>query len=688
MKRLVPDIRTAIGACFWYVAATLAMTWPLAAGIGRDIPWDLGDAVLNCWIMQWDADRILRILGGHFSAISGFWNANIFHPEPLALAYSEHLVGETIQILPVYALSGNVVLSYNVLFLSSFVLSGLGAYLLVRELTGSPRAGFVAGLLYAFAPYRIGQFSHVQVLCSQWMPFALFGFRRYFESGRRWALAGAAAALIAQNLSNGYFLFYFSPFVAAYVLYEIADRHRWADWRTWIELAVAAAVVVAAALPFLLPYQELRARGVAARPFGEVLQFSPDVYSYLTAHGAIRAWGGILRAFPKPEGDLFPSFTPVLLAITGVVLHASTLWRASRVAAPAPVPASSRAQPEPQGPSSRPIAGEPSAKPALARRLRHLVSVAAFALLALYSTLTALIVFTSGFALSIGPIGLRVQNMARTFRSAVYSGVVLLFASPRARRFVRGVPRSAVLFYAAALVMAAWLSLGPIVMSQGIRVAGDGPYGWLYSHVPGFDGLRVPARMAMIVALFLSVVAGYGCAGIERRFRRGGAVVLVAGLIFLAESTAAPIELNGTWQPGGLKRPEPMLRTGDSVPAVYTFVRSLPSDAVLVELPFGDEQYDMRYMLYSARHWRPLVNGYSGAFPTSFIANKAALGRVLQDPELAWKQLGRSGATHAIVHESAFENQDGASVSRWLAARGARLLVTIDADRVFELPRK
>jgi hypothetical protein len=76
----------------------------------------------------------------------------------------------------------------------------------VRELTGSARAGFVAGLLYAFAPYRIGQFSHLQVLSSQWMPFALYGFRRYFDTRRAWPLAGAAFALVLQNWSCGYFL--------------------------------------------------------------------------------------------------------------------------------------------------------------------------------------------------------------------------------------------------------------------------------------------------------------------------------------------------------------------------------------------------------------------------------------------------------------------------------------------------
>jgi hypothetical protein len=270
------------GAAASYTVIALILTWPLAAGLARDIPSDLGDSVLACWI------------------------------------------------LPVYALSGNIVLSYNLLFLSTFVLSGLGTFLLVRELTGSARAGFVAGLLYAFAPYRIGQFSHLQVLSSQWMPFALCGFRRYFATRRAWPLAGATAALVLQNWSCGYFLLSFTPFAAAYVLYEIADRGLWRDVRVWASLGVAASVVAGATVPLLMPYLELRRLGFAARPIDEVVRYSADVYSYLTAHQAQSWWGTVARAFPRPEGELFPSLIPMLLALAGIPAHARITWAVAR----------------------------------------------------------------------------------------------------------------------------------------------------------------------------------------------------------------------------------------------------------------------------------------------------------------------------------------------------------------------
>ena len=74
------------------------------------------------------------------------------------------------------------------------------------------------------------------------------GFRRFFVT-RRWTpLAGATLALIAQNLSNGYYLIFFAPFVAAYCVYELLDRRAWTDVRVLAGLAGAALATVVGVL--------------------------------------------------------------------------------------------------------------------------------------------------------------------------------------------------------------------------------------------------------------------------------------------------------------------------------------------------------------------------------------------------------------------------------------------------------
>ena len=652
-----------------YFFISLVFTWPLAAGLTRDIPWDLGDSLLNCWILGWDADHLVRFLSGDLHALQGFWNANIFYPEPLTLAYSEHLFAQAVQILPVYALTHNIILCYNLLFLSTFVLSGLGTFLFVREVTGNPRAGFVAGLIYAFAPLRVPQFAHLQVISSQWMPFALYGLRRYFDTRRVRPLVGAGVALVAQNLSCGYFLMFFEPCVVAYVMFEVAARRLWIDLKMWAAMGLTGISVGLATLPFLLPYLELRRLGFPARSYSEVVSYAADVYSYWTSPAESRLWGRAIRAFPKAEADLFPSITAVALAAAALVTSVRAAWSRSRGAA--------------------------AAAPALTLFV-YVVAAGC----ALYTLFLVLILTGHGFA-GIGPIQISVKSLTRNFQILTVALAALLVASPRARAFAANWAGSVAGFVLLTALVTFLLSLGPEIKTMGLALRGTAPYAFFYWHVPGFDGLRVPARYGMLVMVFLSIAAGFGAAEIEKeigsRFRRsrakttpdlffGRPIILLAGLFVVAESIAAPIMINGTGPEADYATPPPRMLTGDQTPPVYRYLKTLPSpQTVVAEFPLGQWTYELRYVYYSTAHWHPLINGYSGTFPLSYDIRAAVLRRPEEDPDSAWESLITSGATHAVVHERFYKEGRGQAVSQWLTNHRARLVAEFDGDKVFAL---
>ena len=52
--------------------------------------------------------------------------------------------------------------------------SGLAAYFLAFVLTRCHAASFVAGIAFAFAPYRLSHTQHLQLLSSYWMPVATY----------------------------------------------------------------------------------------------------------------------------------------------------------------------------------------------------------------------------------------------------------------------------------------------------------------------------------------------------------------------------------------------------------------------------------------------------------------------------------------------------------------------------------
>jgi hypothetical protein len=621
-----------------FCALSVALTWPLILGLGRDVPGDLGDSLLNMWILGWGAEHVPKLLTGAITW-SQFWNANIFHPDPLALALSEHLFGQTLQILPVYWLTGNIILCYNLLFISTFALSGFGTYLLVRDLTGDRRAAFIAGLVYGFLPYRIASVPHLQVMSSQWMPFALYGLNRFVTTGSRRGLAGGTAALVMQNWSCGYYLLYFAPFVPLFVIHRMWTEQKLKDVRIWASLAGAGVITLLCALPFLLPYQEAQRLFGFERSFGEIVLYSANVWSYITASENLTLFGKMLRFFPHGEGETFLGFMPWLLASVAVAGLVRSAFRRDALRA--------------------------SVSP-----WRRYVTV--FLCLAVITQLIAVmsVVLFGGF--DLGPISARTP--VRLLWQFVLALVLLLAISSRARVEGLRIIRSPVFFALAATILAMWLSLGPIPKAGDSLVSGFGLYNVLYEHVPGFNGVRAPARYAMIAGLFLAILAGFGTRSVlaQAPSRKPQALLLsILSLLILVEGAALPLELNRTWG-GSEATPPARMRSYADAPPVYRRVAALPAGTAITEFPFGDPAWEIRYVYYAASHWKPITNGYSGNFPATYSERLVRFRNRAKDPEAAWQSLKDSGTTHVVVHRNAFANTaDADTVESWLKTHGA-----------------
>jgi len=633
-----------------YCLLTIVLTWPLARGLTRDLPADLVDPLLNTWIVARDAGQLEYALAGHPRALSGFWNAPIFFPQPLALAYSEHLTAQALQALPVYAVSHNPILCYNLLFLSTFVLSAFGMFLLIREMTGHRSAAFLAGLAFGFAPYRVGSLPHLQVLSSAWMPFALYGFRRFFATRRVVPLAGGAAAWLAQNLSCGYYLLFFSPMAVLYLAWELTARRLWRDAKAVAQAAGAVGVVVAATLPFLLPYLELRRLGFSPRTIDETQRFSADVYGYFTADVHLRLWGSLARAWPSPEGSVFPGVAIVVLAAAAVAYA----WTSARL--------------------------DVAARPSSWTRAAGWTIAAACAIAA------ALLFGWSIRVPSAKPI-LKITDFNRVLLTTAAIAAVLIAASAYARGLARRLLASPAAFLLAITLLATAMSFGPVIVARG-RVVEEGTlYALCYRMVPGFDGVRVPARFAMIVAFGLAGLAGLGAEAIGHG-RRGLAIVWAACALVVLDGIAVPIPINAndtSYKQAHLAPLPGTLAPHDAPLPVYAFAARLPASSVLLELPLGEPAFDVRYMYYALGHGHPLVNGYSGGAPTSYLLLSETLKDFATSPDRAWHVLDTSGATHVIVHEDGYEPGRGRMVVEWLTAHGARTVGVFGADRVLAL---
>jgi hypothetical protein len=153
---------------------------------------------------------------------------------------------------------------------------------------------------------------------------------------------------------------------------------------------------------------------------------------------------------------------------------------------------------------------------------------------------------------------------------------------------------------------------------------------------------------------------------------------------FVLESLVAPLPLNG--EAVSLQYRYPPSSAPTAPTPLTRAIAALPADAVLLELPFGDTAWEIRYLYLSTYHWRRMVNGYSGDVPSRYVRTRDALYLLpAEGGDRAWQTIRQSGATHAIVHEDAYGPERAAAMRTWLEARGARAIGQVESASIYTL---
>ena len=270
---------------------------------------DLGDPLFSIWRMSW----VHRQLAGDPRP---FFDANIYHPTPLTLTMSDSMLLPAAANAALLDAGIGPVEAYNVLMLSTFFLSGLATYLLLRRLTGSSRAAFVGGLLYALYPYRFEHYSHLELQMTMWMPLALLFLHRFVESRRLRDILIAALCCAAQLYSSMYYGIFILLF-AAMVLGTWWSVVR-PPWRpVAAPVAVAGVVALVLVIPLARPY--LAAQAIKGdRETYVVRYYSAEIRDYLRPTPRLALYGGRLLPDIHPERALFPGVTPLVLTGLGL----------------------------------------------------------------------------------------------------------------------------------------------------------------------------------------------------------------------------------------------------------------------------------------------------------------------------------------------------------------------------------
>lgn len=317
-----------------YLGAACVLTWPLPFQLVSHLGAldGAGDPFLNLWILGWGMDAWLA---DPLAVLSGrVFDANIFHPAEGALTYSDHLLLQSLVMTPLYAVSGNLVLCYNVLLLLSIAASGLAMHLLVRSVTGSTAAAFVAGLAWACWPYRTAHLLHLQLQSLYFLPLALWALHRVVAA-RRWRdVLGLALFAALQAISSVYYGLMTAIAVAIAAVALAIATGQWRSARLWSRLAAGAVIGALMIAPIAWPYWQTQQREGFGRNLFEAAAHAASAQSYTQVPPDNLLYGRTGVMSPRApavgardrrhvEHQMFPGAIISALALIG-------LWRARR----------------------------------------------------------------------------------------------------------------------------------------------------------------------------------------------------------------------------------------------------------------------------------------------------------------------------------------------------------------------
>jgi hypothetical protein len=303
------------------------LTWPLTARLATHLP--TGTDTLSHYWNNWATLEALR--SGH----SPYFTPYLFYPTGVSTVYKNYAWLHILAWLALRPLVGGIA-AYNVAFLAGLALCGCAAFVLVRELTGDWRAGFVAGVIYQGWPYRMTQPSHPNLISTGAIPLFVLFWGRTLRRGR-WQdglLTGLFLSLIGYTRWQ-----LLIPAAMIGVVYGLWNLPRRSSRNLVLAVGLAGLIAsLALAPPALLLVREMRRMPASLTVDDEESIMQTDLLAYLTppsAHRALGAWTEPLyQRYYAGRGSRFVhspyiGLSAVLLTLVGVTrlrLRRSLPW--------------------------------------------------------------------------------------------------------------------------------------------------------------------------------------------------------------------------------------------------------------------------------------------------------------------------------------------------------------------------
>jgi hypothetical protein len=298
-------------ALLFYTILASGLTWPLVLRFTTDLPGGfhkdgLEDAYQNVWNLWWTVEALSRP--------TNLWVTDrFFFPEQPNLLFHTLSPVNTVLVAPITALWGPIA-GFNAVALLSFIIGGMGMWLLAHERVGAGPA-LLAGIVYVASPFHTAALitdGQLQIFAHHWLPWYVLLLLRTLKPERgNWGHSDTGPPVLSPQpslLLAGFFLAlvaYGDWYYALFMLFFTACAGLWAIWRAraggWpaagaivARLAGVGAVFTLLVLPIVAPMlrEIARADYMNLYPADDPLRLSTDLIAYLVPHRQHSLWGG------------------------------------------------------------------------------------------------------------------------------------------------------------------------------------------------------------------------------------------------------------------------------------------------------------------------------------------------------------------------------------------------------------
>jgi hypothetical protein len=536
-----------------YLLVAVVLTWPLAMRPGTTVS-DPGDPVLNAWILDWVAQALTHRPLDVFSP-------PVFHPSLYPLAYSENMIGVALWLIPFHLAGANPLALHSLATLLGFAFAGYGAFALARSLGRSPAAALAAGLFFAFVPYKFSHLSHVQIIWSGWLPLLLLALLAFWRRPDRHRAVLLGGAFVMNGLCNIHWLLMGSLALGlSVIVLAVIDPRR--DRRFWRTALVTMIVSVTLLLPVLLPYKIVSDEYRLKRTSSAAREGSATWVDWFVSRRESPVYGDLPAPGLNRSGrELFPGLIPLFLMAAAVLLRVRSRRDTEEV--------------------------EQRTVPDL--RTLDVAIVILFAIA--YVTSIAGRINLGRMTFSGGDVPMTIAVVLLFIR--LFIAYPVAFGGPH--KSLRTTMRSS------RFTPAEWIALLWIVVGLLGSFGENGfLHPFLFRVLEPFRAIREPARWAVIAYVGISVWLALGFDELMSRrvgfTRRAIAALLLMGMFV---EVIPRIE----WQ------------TFDPTPEAVDRWIAAERPGVVLQLPVGKPEHEVRYLMGSAIHRVPMLNGISGWEP-------------------------------------------------------------------------